>query len=173
MLSSGAAIDRLPRTSGKHALAAAAVIAGVTAVALSCTVDTELGLAAQITAAEVHAAGSGASAVVSVDLTADVRVGEHAQGTRMFIVPRADLLVGDAIVATVNLDRPAGFDGSLDPGVSRTLVLHGATLAGAFDPAPLCASPAPAVRVVLHWEDRTAMEMGTAETSTMRVTCTP
>lgn len=173
MLSTGAVVDRLPRTSGKYALRGAAVIAGVTAVALSCTVDTELGLAAEITSANVSAAGSGAMAVITVDLNATVRVGEHAQGTRMFVVPRVDLLVGDAIVATINLDRPVGFDGSLDPGVSRMLTLHGATLAGAFDPAPLCATPTPTVRVLLHWEDRTAMEMGTAEGTATRVTCAP
>lgn len=172
MLFTRAVADRVPKTSGKLALAAASVIVGVTVAAVSCTVDTELGLAAEITAANVQAAGSGATAVISVDITAEIRVGAHAQGSRMFIVARADVLVGDTVVATVNLDRPAGFDGTLAPGVSRTLSLHGVTLPGAFDPAPLCTSPAPAVRVVLHWEDRTAMEMGTAEGAATSA-CTP
>ena len=173
MLSTRAVVERLPTTSGRLALAGAAVIVAITAVALSCTVDTELGLTAQVTSADIHANGSGASAVITVDVTTDVRVGEHAQGMRTFIVPRLDLLVGDTLVATVNLDRPVGFDGTLAPGESQTIRLHGATFAGSFDPAAICVSPTPTVRIVLHWNDMTAMEMGTAEGTTTRVTCTP
>jgi len=168
-----AAVARLPVGTGRAALAALVVMAGVTAVVLSCTVDTELGLAVEVTSATVSATGSGATAVITVDVGADVRVGAHAQGSRMFIVPRADVLVGDTVVATVNLDRPAGFDGTLAPGESRSLVLHGATFAGSFDPAALCVTPAPAPTVLLHWEDRTAMEVGTAEGTASPASCTP
>jgi hypothetical protein len=140
----------------------------------SCSVDTELGVAAEIESATVTVTGTGADAEVSVSMDVTFRVGEHAQGARTFQVPRADVYVTDMIPATVNLDRPATFDGTLAPGEMETVTLTGATPNPDAD-ATLCGAAAVSVRI--YWEHRPAAggtalpEMDTAEIAEAGVTC--
>ncbi len=162
----------LPR-HGEPSVRRAVVLAALVAFAVSgCSVDTALGLVGQVQDASVSVTGSDTATVVAVDMTMDVRLGTHAMGSRDFIVPKVDLLVGGNVVATVNLDRPAGFNGTLAPGDHETLMLHGATVPGAFPMAhdPLCASGASA-EVLVHFEDTTQMTAGQASFSTASITC--
>ncbi|MCS6798069.1 MAG: hypothetical protein NZ898_06020 [Myxococcota bacterium] len=142
----------------------ARVIWIVASVATSgCAVDTETGVTAEIAAAAVTVWGGGEATVVAVRIDAAFRVGEHARGTRSFRAPRADVLVDERVVATVNLDRPVGFDPMLSPGERDEVTLTGASVAGAFPAAhdALCATGGDArAAVLLHWEDLTSGEMG-------------
>jgi hypothetical protein len=140
----------------------------------SCSVDTELGVAAELRSATVTVAGTGADAAASVMLDVQFRVGAHALGPRTFVVPRADIRVGDSPAATVNLDRPAGFDGTLSPGETQDVTLVGTTTSPDAD-AALCG--ASSATVVVQWEHRDAMdpssmgEFDVAEIATTDITC--
>jgi hypothetical protein len=140
----------------------------------SCSVDTELGVAAEIRNASVTVAGTGADAAASVMLDVQFRVGAHALGPRTFVVPRADIRVGETPAATVNLDIPAGFDGTLSPGETQDVTLVGTTTNPDADAALCSASSA---TVVIQWEHRDAMDPSTmgeidvAEIETTNITC--
>ncbi len=139
-----------------------------------CSVDTELGVAAELQSATVTVAGTGADAAASVMLDVRFRVGEHALGPRTFVVPRADVRVGETPAATVNLDRPPGFDGTLSPGESQEVTLVGTTTNPDAD-GVICG--APSATVVIQWEHRDAMdpssmgEFDVAEMDTSDITC--
>ncbi len=151
-----------------------ATVLAVLLLASSCSVDTELGVAAEIQSASVMVTGTGADAVASVMMDVSFRVGAHALGPRTFIVPRADIRVADAPAASVNLDRPAGFDGTLSPGESQDVVLVGTTANPDAD-ATLCS--AASATVVVQWEHRDASmpssmgEFDVAMIDTTDITC--
>jgi len=142
-------------------------------------VDTELSLDAQVRAASVTL---GADDVIEVELEMDVRVGKYAIAGDDFVIPQVGLFVGDAPVAEVNLERPEGFDGRLEPGESTTVTLRGATLPGAYPAARgvLCGGGEVEVTVVAEWTaqqqpddplDPPIMSFGVAEGSTRDVGC--
>jgi len=141
---------------------------------MACSVDTELGVAAEIRTASVTVAGTGPDAAASVIMDVTFRVGAHALGPRSFAVPTADLRAGDAPAATINLDRPTGFDGTLSPGESQDVVLMGTTTNPNAD-AALCG--AASATVLIRWEHRDAMdpsslpEIDVAELVTSDITC--
>lgn len=64
---------------------------------------------------------------LSIEVTARLRVGEYALSGDSFTVPRASVFVGETPVAEINLDRPEGFVGRLEPGESVTLTFRGTT----------------------------------------------
>lgn len=152
------------------ALAALAMLAG-------CTVDTELGVAAEIQSAAITVTGTGEATVVAVSIPTRFRVGEHAEGTRMFIIQRAELMVGETPVAQIGLDYPPGFTGQLAPGDDQTITLTGETSPGLFPEASghLCGGAM--VRVLVRWQDVTPGmsplpgDFGVTEALTTDVTC--
>ena len=152
------------------------VLVAAAAVLASCTVDTELGVAAEIQSAAVTVTGTGDATVVAVSIPTRFRVGEHAEATRMFIIQRAELMVGETPVAQMGIDYPPGFTGQLAPGDDQTITLTGETPAGAFPEAPgqLCGAT---VRVLVRWQDVTPGasplpgDFGVTEASTTDVTC--
>lgn len=139
----------------------------------SCSVDTELGVGADVRSAQVTITGSGDATVVAVDMMIELHVGEHAMGERMFRVQTVDVFYeGMAIAAPINLDRPAGFDGVLAPGETVTVMFHGQSIAGAFPAAASTLCPSmPPVQLLVRWEDLTAMEISMANTTTTHVVC--
>lgn len=150
-------------------------------VALSaCTVDTELGVAADIQAVTVTVTGSADTTVVAMALDVEFRVGEHAQGAREFVVPRAEIFVADMPVAVVNLGRPTGFDGTLSPGERQVVHITGSTLAGAFPGArdALCLG-SPSAVALISWshhavgEPATMADIDTASAPVSSITCDP
>lgn len=154
---------------------AAFVIASCAAgPATGCSIDTELGVAVDVTRAEVVASGDAAETVVTVDVDLDIRVGDHAMGERQFVVTRVELFAkgeggDDEPLGIVNLDRPSDFDGTLAPGESQTVAFHGETRPGAFAATrdSLCERD---VTALVRYEDRTEMELLTA-TGDASVTC--
>lgn len=142
-----------------------------------CTVDTELGVAAEIQSAAVSVSGTGDTSVVSASVPTRFRVGEHAEGRRMFVLQRAELTVGGTPAAQMGIDYPAGFTGQLDPGDDQTVTLTGSTMPGAFPDAPGLLCGASPVHVIVRWQDVTPGMMpllgdyGLAEVETTDVTC--
>lgn len=143
---------------------------------VSC-IDKTPGLDVQIQSAAIDVMGSDPDAAISVALRLRVHVGTHALDGRSFILPRADLFVAGTPIAQLNLDRPAGFGGTLDQGQTETIDIVGDAPAGAFTAAALCGAE---VEVVVMWQAETvpddplepsAMEFGTAVAATTDVTC--
>lgn len=147
------------------------------ALALSvagCTVDTELGVAAQVRGGAVTVTSDD---VVRAEAVTEFRVGEHAGGERQFVLGRMELFVEDTPVAQVNPDYPPGFDGRLSPGERQTVTVTGATTPGAFPSARDVLCTASTVRILVRWQDVTPgdapvdSEFGIAEGTTEDVTC--
>jgi len=143
----------------------------VGALISGCTVDAELGVAAEVEEASVSASGSGDMVSIGVEMRVRFRVGEHAQGERTFIVPKTDLFVDGRIITTINLDRPIGFDGRLAPGESETVTISGQIVGplGAEKDA-VCAA-ASGVQLLVRWEDTTAMQIDQVDFLTTSVVC--
>ena len=156
-----------PTTRGLLALVAALVGAGG---AGGCTVDTELGLAAEVTDAAliVDPGTDRYTARVSVAF----RVGENARGVREFVPLRVDAEAGGTIATASSFARPPGFSGALSPGDARTVTFTGECLGGC-NAAALCAAGG-TVPIDFFWEDRgvTPPELGQT-TGTATVACTP
>lgn len=161
---------RLPRS----ALLGVAALLGV-----GC-IDTALSLVVELRSAQVSL---DAEDVLAVDLVLDVRVGEHALAGDDFVVPRAGIVVsGGDPVAEINLERPEGFDGRLEPGESTVVRISGRSLPGAFPRArELICGGAP-LEVVVTWTareqpddplDPPLMSMGSASIVTTDVSCAP
>jgi len=133
---------------------AARVGYAATLVLCVACVDTAPGLVVEATSASVRVTGSADGDVVGVDLVLDVRVGKHALAGDDFILPRASLFVDGAPIADVNLDRPEGFVGRLEPGESTTVSIEGESFPGAFPSArgSLCGA---AIEVVVDWQAET------------------
>ena len=148
----------------------AALVALAGLLAGSCTVDTELGVAADIQGASVSVSedAAGGGDVVGVEVEVRFRVGEHAEGDREFVANRLELFVGESPVAQLNV----GFMETLSPGDDVTTTITGTSTAGAWPDAraQLCGGDT-LVTLLINWDDRTTDELGRAQTSTMNVTC--
>ena len=144
---------------------------------VGCTVDTELGVAAEVQGAAITVTGMGMDDVIGVAIPTRFRVGEHAEGRKMFVIQRAELVVGETPVAQIGIDYPDGFTGQLDPGTDQTVTLTGATPPGDFPDARGHLCGAASVRVLVRWQDVTPGmtplpgDFGVAEGETSDVTC--
>lgn len=125
--------------------------------------DTELGLDAVVTAARVRYM----SGVVSASVDVRYRVGEHAEGQRIFQPQAIDLFVADELVATLSPSSSGPFEARLAPGESAEVTLEGG-MSGVDDPTRLCGAD---VRVLVRWIDQATLEIGMTETSTSDVIC--
>jgi hypothetical protein len=134
---------------GFRAATLALLVAGV---GLGGCIDKEPGLAAELKRATVTVRGQDPDATVSVRMRVRVRVGKHALNGRDFTLSRAQVLAGDVLGAEVPLQRPAEFEGTLEPGESVTVDIQGEAPMGAFDSArgTLCGGESVQVRV--QWE---------------------
>lgn len=134
------------------------------ALLLAECVDTELGLDATVDSARVTVAPDG---VVTARLETTYRVGEYAEGDRLFQPNGIELYVGDALVARMVPSVPPTFVQRVSPGESRMSPVLGMDTM-ATDPRRLCGAE---VRVLFRWVDGSNMEIGMTETSTSDVTC--
>lgn len=148
---------------------AALVVAVSSVVACGCAIDTELGLAVDITEASAEVAMDPAGDVVSVTMAVDYRTGEHAMETHSFRPQSIDLFAGDSSVVTLSPERPAVFVPDVPPGTSRSTMLRGVSDPGeATDPRRLCGTEA---RLLFLWIDDATSEIGMTEATTSTVVC--
>lgn len=134
------------------------------AVLLGGCVDTELGLDATVDSARITVAPDD---VVTARLETTYRVGEYAEGDRLFQPNGIELYVGDALVARMVPSVPPTFVQRVSPGESRMSPILGEDDM-ATDPRSLCGAE---VRVLFRWLDASTMEIGMTETTTSDVTC--
>jgi hypothetical protein len=136
----------------------------------SCTVDTELGLAADVSAATLTV--NQLAGTYHAQITVDFRVGAHATGVREFAPLRLDATAGAVIGTASSFTRPPGFSGALAPGESRTVTFTGDCLANCRA-TELCAAGG-SVPIDFFWEDRgvSPPELGQAS-GTATVNCPP
>lgn len=151
--------------------ASAPLFAAALAVVLaSCTVDTELGLAAEVSAATLQV--DALANTYTVRVTIDFRVGEHATGVRQFVPLRVDAQAAETIGTASSFSRPPGFTGALAPGESRTVTFVGECL-GDCHAAELCAAGG-SVPIDFFWEDRGVSPPELGQTNgTAVVDCSP
>ena len=149
-------------------------------LALAACVDTALTLVVELEDATVHVRDEGAGEVLRTDLTVFVRVGKYALGGDDFILPEAQLFVGEVPVAEINLDRPEGFDGTLEPGESTTVQITGSVSTAAYPEARSQLCGASSVTVLVLWTadqqpddplDPPTRQMGTATLDTTDIQC--
>ena len=161
-------------------MARIAPLALVALLGLQACVDTALTLVVELEDATVYLRDEGAGEVLRTDLTVFVRVGEHALGGDDFILPEAQLFVGEVPVAAINLDRPEGFDGTLAPGDSTTVRLTGSVAAAAYPEARSQLCGARSVSVLVLWTadqqpddplDPPTRQMGTASLDITDIQC--
>lgn len=139
-------------------------------VAAACEVDTEPNLDANVTSAQLTVAGTGIDATLAADMTVRIHVGEHADGPRTFLPRTADVFVGETIIGSMNFERPAGFDGSLNPGETETIAFH-ATGAVLTATARDTVCGAESVTLLFRYETTTAGELEMDTVTTNDVTC--
>jgi len=143
------------------------------ALVAGCSIDTELGVAAEISSATVTIAGTGADAAASVMVDVVFRVGDHAQGARTFVATRVEILPADR-GHPVNLDRPPAFDGTLSPGESESVTYMGTSPAANID-ADVCGLSVVTVRLPYAHRDAADPsgfpEMDAAEFETSDINC--
>ncbi len=136
----------------------------------SCTVDTELGLAADVSEATLVV--DQAADTYQVHVTVNFRVGAHATGVREFVPVRVDATAGTIIGTASSFARPPGFTGTLAPGESNTVTFVGDCLADCGT-AALCAAGG-SVPIDFFWEDRGVSPPELGQTSgTATVSCPP
>lgn len=151
----------------------------VVAVGPGC-IDTALSLVVELEDATVYVRDEGAGEVLRTDLTVFVRVGKYALAGDDFILPEAQLFVGEVPVAEINLDRPEGFDGTLEPGESTTVQITGSVSTAAYPEArsQLCGADT-VTALVLYTADQQPddpldppnRQMGTATLDTSDIRC--
>jgi len=148
-------------------------------VAVGC-IDTALSLVVELEGATVHVRDEGAGEVLRTDLTVFVRVGKRALAGDDFILPEAQLFVGETPVAEINLERPEGFDGTLEPGDSTTVQITGSVSTAAYPEARSQLCGADAVTALVLWTaepqpddplDPPNRQMGTATVDTSDIRC--
>ncbi len=143
-------------------------------------IDTALSLVVELEEATVYVRDEGAGEVIRTDLTVFVRVGKHALAGDDFILPEAQLFVGEVPVAQISLERPEGFDGTLEPGESTTVQITGSVSTAAYPEArsQLCGADV-ATALVLWTADQQPddpldppnRQMGTATLDTSAIVC--
>ena len=147
---------------------------------LTGCIDTALSLVVELEDATVYVRDEGAGEVLRTELTVFVRVGKHALGGDDFILPEAQLFVGEVPVGEINLDRPEGFDGTLDPGESTTVQITGSVSTAAYPEARSQLCGASEVTVLVLWTadtqpddplDPPNRQMGTATLDTTDIQC--
>lgn len=141
----------------------ALLLMGFALPASACTIDTELGIAAEVNSANVSLNTS--TSELFVEAMVRVRVGEFAEGERDFIVPKADVFSGDDFIIDVNLNRPNDFDGTLAPNEDTEFTIRGSV---PFTGDLECGDP---VNIAIRWSDMTTGEMGIAEASAGTLEC--
>ncbi|MCB9593207.1 MAG: hypothetical protein H6719_10785 [Sandaracinaceae bacterium] len=141
----------------------AAWVVGFALLASGC-IDTELGLDAVIDSSRVTVAPDG---VVTARLETTYRVGEHAEGDRLFQPNGIELYVGDVLVARMVPTVPPTFVQRVSPGESRSSPILGMDTM-ATDPSQLCGAT---VTVLFRWLDASTMEIGMTQATTSDVTC--
>lgn len=132
-----------PPSRAKRGLAARVAAWGcllLLAPVLGCPDETDVILVASASGGSVRVTGTGDTATVRVSATVTLELGSYAPEAQTVVVPRADLLVDDRVVGTVNLDRPTTFDGRLDPGEDVEVTVRGEAPGTAVDTAALCAA---------------------------------
>jgi hypothetical protein len=139
--------------------------------AAGCTVDTETGVGADVLSTDVSFAGTGIDATIALQMTVRFHVGEHVMDARTFIPLRVDLFVGEQLVGTVNLDRPPGFDNTLEPGESETVDFTGSGFVANATARDLACDPASMLTINIRWDDMTADEISMDSITTNDVTC--
>jgi hypothetical protein len=93
-------------------------------VATGCTVDTEIGVGAEIQSVALTVRGVAPDTEIDLEMPVVFRVGEHATGPRQFQINGIDVRVGDGdSVAFLAPAIPATFSGRLAPAEEQTLVL--------------------------------------------------
>ncbi|MCZ7682242.1 MAG: hypothetical protein M5U28_27005 [Sandaracinaceae bacterium] len=149
-----------------------ALIAGAILGALAsggCAIDTELGLAVEITSASAEVAADAAGDVVSVTLGVDYRTGAHATESHELRPQAIDVLAGGRADRDDLAEPPAALRAGGAAGESRSTTLTGESAPGAaLDPRRLCGSEA---RILFRWIDDATGEVGTSEATTPPVTC--
>lgn len=108
---------------------------------LGCPDETDVILVAGASDGTIRVTGDGNAAVIRVSALVTFELGRFAQEPQTVVVPRADILLDDAVIGTVNLDRPTTFDGNLSPGEDKEVTVRGEAMGGVVDVARLCAAP--------------------------------
>jgi hypothetical protein len=129
-----------------------------------CEIDTELGIAAEITSAVITVPSD---ASVSVEVDVDYRVGEHAEGERNFQPQAIEVYAGEELVAQITPELPAGFTPRIAPGAEASVHLTGSDDT-VTDPRGLCGTEA---RILFRWRDATSAEVGMTEGVSDVVAC--
>ena len=141
---------------------------------LSSCIDTELSLDVQVRSGSTTVSPD---SQVQLELSVDVRVGEHALAGDDFTIQRASLFAGEELISDIVLQRPDDFSGRLEPGQSRTLSLRGNSTEPIDNAQALCNAD---VRVSVLWQaqeqpddplDPPIMSFGTAESHNVDVRC--
>ena len=150
---------------------AAAALAALTMLGVAgCEIDTELGIAAEVTSASLTVDRATDRYVARV--TVAFRVGENAQGVREFVPLRVDAEAGGAVATASSFERPAGFSGVLSPGDSRSVTFVAECLGGC-NAAALCGAGG-TVPIDFFWEDRGVSPPALDQTNgTATVDCPP
>lgn len=158
-----------PTMSARHSLLLLAV-ALLAAAPAGCTVDTELGLAAEVSAATLLI--DPIADTYEVRVTVDFRVGDNATGVREFVPLRVDADAAGEIGTASSFSRPVGFTGMLAPGESRSVTFVGECLGGC-NALALCSAGTTAP-IDFFWEDRGVSPPELGQTSGVAVVdCTP
>lgn len=156
-----------------------ALLAPLALLGLAC-VDTALSLVVELEDASVFVRDEGAGEVIRTDLSVFVRVGKYALGGDDFILPEAQVFVGEVPVAQVTLERPEGFDGTLEPGESTTVQITGSVSTAAYPEARSQLCGAASATVLVLWTadqqpddplDPPNRQMGTATVDTSAIAC--
>ncbi|MAQ14816.1 MAG: hypothetical protein CMN30_08470 [Sandaracinus sp.] len=148
--------------------------------ALFGCIDTAPGLVVELEDAAVAIRDEGAGEVVRTDLSLFVRVGKYALAGDTFMLPRAQVFVGEELAAQVNLERPADFTGTLEPGESTTVAVTGTVSTEAWPGARAAICGAGSVEVLAVWTaesrpddptDAPIMQTGNAVVDTSAIAC--
>lgn len=130
-----------PRAPLRVALrGAAALLVALSFSTSGCPDETDVILVADASEGAIRVTGTGDGATITVSALVTLELGSYAQEEQVVVIPRADILVDDAVVGTVNLDRPTSFDGHLSPGETKEVRVRGEAMGSSIDVARLCAA---------------------------------
>lgn len=103
-----------------------------------CPDETDVILVADASEGTIRVTGAGPAATVGVSALVTLELGSYAREEQTVVIPRCDVLVDDEVVGTVNLDRPASFDGHLRPGDDVEVTVRGEAMGTSIDAARVC-----------------------------------